>query len=453
VGVKWSVTGPAGSRLTVEGGSAAHREVLLNVDAPGGRVRLTNCAGTAHAHCLRNSCAPLPSLPLPMVADVDGDGTNEVIVQDTRWTTRVLRYGPKADKPRTLLTVPGGGLWLGRIWESYPPSKFPVFTADLDGDGKRQLLLTDVGSEVTATVTCVDAGGRQRWRRALPRTPARGVVWMAAGHFRNRKTPDLLVVVQRTRCEGFCLDGASGKILWHVPQLRLKDGTPFEFGPTPGVADVDGDGLDDVFGESWQYLFAVRGKDGKPLATPRNMINDLFPHFVTYGVGVLGDWDGSGRVSLFTNTTLNGFGLVTAKLERKWFTDRNGRPTTRLGAIGRVEKGGGWVFGTFMGSTFQTYDMKTGQLLVSEELKGVVPDSTAEVYCADIDGDGRDEFLTRAGDRLICVRGDRGKGPRLKWSVRLPAVASQLTIADADNDGFLDILYTGSDGYVHCLGR
>jgi hypothetical protein len=37
--------------------------------------------------------------------------------------------------------------------------------------------------------------------------------------------------------------------------------------------------------------------------------------------------------------------------------------------------------------------------------------------------------------------------------VPLPAAASQLTIADADNDGFLDILYTGSDGYVHCLGR
>jgi hypothetical protein len=67
--------------------------------------------------------------------------------------------------------------------------------------------------------------------------------------------------------------------------------------------------------------------------------------------------------------------------------------------------------------------------------------------------DGGDEFLTVAGNRLICVCGDRGPGPRLKWSVPLPATASQLTIADADNDGFLDILYTGSDGYVHCLGH
>jgi hypothetical protein len=150
---------------------------------------------------------------------------------------------------------------------------------------------------------------------------------------------------------------------------------------------------------------------------------------------------------------LNGFGLVSGKLQRKWFTDWNGQPNTRPIAPGRVEKGGGWVFGTFVCSTFQTYDMKSGKPLVSEELKGLTPAETAQVYCADIDGDGTDEFLTVAGNRLICVRGDQGPGPRLKWSVPLPASASQLTIADTDNDGFLDILYTGSDGYVHCLGR
>jgi len=34
---------------------------------------------------------------------------------------------------------------------------------------------------------------------------------------RNRKTRDVLVVVQRTWCEGFCLDGASGP-----PKERLE---------------------------------------------------------------------------------------------------------------------------------------------------------------------------------------------------------------------------------------
>jgi hypothetical protein len=453
VEAKWSVSGPEGSRAAVEGGSTAHREVLINVDAPSGRVQFTDCEGSVHAHHRRQQCSPLPSLPLPMVADMDGDGTNEVIVQDSRWMTRVLRYAPKATEPRELLRATGGGLWLSRIWERFPDSKFPIFTADLDGDGKRELLLTDVGAEVVASVTCLDASGKEKWRRGLPQTPARGIVWMAAGYFRHRTSQDVLVVVQRTWCEGFCLDGASGKVIWHVPQLKLKDGTPFGFGPTPGVADVDGDGLDDVIGLSWQYLFAVRGKDGVPLATPRSMIHDVFPRWVSYGVGALGDWDGSGSTSLFSNTTTNGFGLVTSKLQLKWFTDRNGQPNTRSGAIGRVEKDGGWTFGTLAGSTFQTYDMKTGKLLASETLSGPVPDVSAELYCADLDGDGRDEFLARAGNALVCLRGDSAAGPRMKWTVALPAAPSQLTIADADNDGWLDVLYTGSDGFVHCLGR
>jgi hypothetical protein len=110
VEVKWSVTGPEGSCLTVEGGSAAHREVLVNVDAGAGRVRLTDCEGRAQAHYLRKSCLPLPALPMPMVADLDGDGTNAVLVQDARWVKRAAvragarpplgKFGRKLDHDR-----------------------------------------------------------------------------------------------------------------------------------------------------------------------------------------------------------------------------------------------------------------------------------------------------------------------------------------------------------------
>jgi hypothetical protein len=100
VEVKCSISGPQGARLAVQGGSVLHREVLINIDAAAARVQLTGCEGVVEAHYLRRDCAPLPSLPMPMVADLDGDGTNELIVQDAHWTTRVLsQIIPRAGVP------------------------------------------------------------------------------------------------------------------------------------------------------------------------------------------------------------------------------------------------------------------------------------------------------------------------------------------------------------------
>lgn len=65
------------------------------------------------------------------------------------------------------------------------------------------------------------------------------------------------------------------------------------------------------------------------------------------------------------------------------------------------------------------------------------------------DGDGK---VASQSDLLICVRGDRRTGPRLKWKVRPPTAASEFAFADADNDGHGEIVYTGTDGFVHCVG-
>jgi outer membrane protein assembly factor BamB len=452
---KWSIVGPPESSLSVEGTRQGSSAILVNVDSATGDITTSDCRAEQLDHGRKNTCFPLPARPLAIVTDMEGDGTNELVVQDVQWRTHVLRFSPDGIEPQERLRVAGGGLWLGRRWAGFPYSKFPVFTFNVMGDEKRELLLTDVSDEIVSTVTCLDTEGKTLWQRSLPDTPPHSIVWMAGGHFTNLGSLDLLVVVQSGsigKC--FCLNGDSGEIIWRMGELKLADGTPFNFGshaPYLAVADMDGDGLDDICGQSGQYVAIVGGKDGKPLVTPRNMIYDLFPRWVNYGVNVVGDWDGSGHVGMFTNTTTNGFGLIDAGMNVKWFTDRDGLPLVRVGAVGRAD-GGQWIFGTIAETTFKTYDMKTGKELVSEDIDLPISPITTEVICADVDGDQYDEFLAVANNLLICFRADLRSGPRVKWTVRLPTVASELAFADADNDGHAEIIYTGTDGYVRSLG-
>jgi hypothetical protein len=452
---KWSITGPPESLLSVEGTRPGRGAVLVNVDAATGDIAASDCHVEQLDHCQKNTCSPLPARPLAIVTDMEGDGRNEVVVQDAQWRTRVLRFSPHKAEPQERLRVAGGGLWLGRRWAGFPYSKFPVFSFNLKGDEQRELLLTDVSDELVSTVTCLDIDGKTLWKRSLPDTPPQSIVWMAAGRFTDSRRFDLLVVVQSDAIgECFCLNGESGGIVWRMGELKLADGTPFNFGshgPYLAVAELNGDGLDHICGQSGQYIAIVSGKDGKPLVTPRSMIHDLFPRWVNYGVQVVGDWDRSGQLSMFTNTTTNGFGLIDAGLNVKWFTDRDGLPLVRVGAIGQADPGQ-WVFGTFAENNFKTFDMKTGKELVSENIDLLNSPITTEVICADVDGDRHDEFLAAASNLLICVRGDGRTGPRVKWTVGLPTVASELAFADANNDGHPEIIYTGTDGYLHSLG-
>jgi len=270
----------------------------------------------------------------------------------------------------------------------------------------------------------------------------------------RRDRVDLFVVVQNAGLgEAFLLEGPSGRIVWRRSELKIANGTPFHIGsqnPMLSTADADGDGLDDILGETDPYLLVLRGKDGSPLVIPRMMIGDLFRGFVVYGEAMVGDWDNSGRPSIFTNTPIGGFGLVGADLKVKWSVDRTNQPRNCVGSVGRVHTGGPWVYGTIAGTEFQLYDMRNGKRLTAGGV-GVDPGAYQVLYCADVDGDGQDEFLAVAGDRLICVGLDPNGRPVVKWSFAVPGATGPLTIADADNDGLLDILYTGTDGCIHVL--
>jgi hypothetical protein len=73
-----------------------------------------------------------------------------------------------------------------------------------------------------------------------------------------------------------------------------------------------------------------------------------------------------------------------------------------------------------------------------------------KVAAANIDGQGGDEILSPAGDRLVVLTGDRTSG-RVLWTWQTPAALSLPAIADVNGDGLAEIVVEDADGTIHCL--
>lgn len=94
-------------------------------------------------------------------------------------------------------------------------------------------------------------------------------------------------------------------------------------------------------------------------------------------------------------------------------------------------------------------DASSGKTRWSMDL-GVPPHNTS-VVAADVDGNGRDEFLVGLMDgRLIAVRESDGE-PNVLWQTRFDAAVANPIVADVDADGLAEIIVSTSDGYVRVL--
>ena len=69
---------------------------------------------------------------------------------------------------------------------------------------------------------------------------------------------------------------------------------------------------------------------------------------------------------------------------------------------------------------------------------------------ADIDSDGRDEFLYSLGSNEVIAL-DNDAPDHILWRVPLSATPDTPVIADIDNDGLAEIIVSTYDGYLNIL--
>lgn len=380
----------------------------------------------------------VPILP-PLVADVDGDGKNEVVHYHNRQVT-IYRYQPNGEFAPM---------------ESYPSDGEPAL-ADLDGDGKPELIL---GAATPTTDPVIEAikpgtGGKRFWKVTLKRPDRTGMpfgraLYFQTGRFTGKQTYDIYVYVGTPLVRSVMLDGQTGAILWDKGE---SPGIERYFAPTKNLAsvwDVNGDGKDDLVFTDPDYYCVASGPTGEALIGP-DFPPKIFsqPSQGLYTLpAILPNGSSEPTVCLVDGHYF--YAAMTVHAAPKWY---------RLPIVGEMHAGaegflqtpdGRWLMGFGrQDGTFVCLDVETGQVRWKVPLQATASDVSA----CDIDGDGRQEFVFGTSHGDLYALADHDGKPRLAWKAHFPARVDTPVLADVDGDGASEILVAMGDGNL-CLLR
>jgi outer membrane protein assembly factor BamB len=406
-----------------------------------GSIRVINQQGQVQAQW---PCGN-PFVSQPAVADLDGDGVNEVVACKAGGKVAALslpgKIGPAA---KVLWEVDGSGL------ETSLPSPYPApLIADVDGNGKKETLVVANGTKL------LDCRGDGIWHSKISASRATFGDFNGDGHL------DVFVAAWAplknsigTTIQSFALDGRNGAMLWHNDG-STKSVWHHQLGPLhrlPTVTDINGDGCDDVLFVAMDLLVALNGKDGSFLQEPV-IANEIWKQqagkdgqWTAYGVQIPLDIDGDGKQEILLAANWGQWGAWKLDRHLLWtFNPEKSQLAQRYPGIADVDGDGKLEIGVIHdGGIFRCYDATTGR--IKWELGGIK--QTTDVVTGDVDGDGRPEFL--AG--LAAFKAINQTSGKVLWEAEAPAAHAPV-VADVDGDGFCEIILGGTDGKIRVYKR
>ncbi len=467
----WQVSGLPGDPLVralqdVNGVPAASLQLNLAGDA-----ELSLVAQDAGVNLIKsNRLGVNPSTPVaarlrhngPMSVIAEGAAEQIIALQPSK---RTAGNRSKDAEPQVLWRKPGRGMGDGSRWVG-------PLAADLVGDGGAEVVAASQDHSGRALLVAYRHDGSALWRKHFDQTPGALPVWNAGaltfwwpGSFRSPNQTDLLVQTRRGLMHsdiGELVDGRTGATLWRHEKAVLRDQFSWGYaGIPPAVADLDGDGLDEIISLYPVCFWIADGRTGDLLRGINLADRKRLPAWAAYGEPMVHRFSGKGVPEILldspyilalldTNGTPIWHGLGRADYPTTANEGNSGETTSTKHAL--VDFAGDGKFqlvSAGYGDGVRVIDPKTGKILWS--LPAPAP-TCSRVVAVDIDGRKGDELLYAVGSDLIAITGDLSGG-KILWKWKGPATLSMPAVADLEGDGKAAIIVCAADGTVCCLGQ
>jgi hypothetical protein len=411
---------------------------------------------------------PLGTAPhSPVAARLEPDGPVQVLAEGAGSELYCIRAPRRSgESPEVVWRRPARGIGNG----AQPGT---VAVADLDGDGRREVVAAARSPEGAAALVAIHADGSTLWRRDFPGTPGEtpvhnlgGLVYWWPGRFRSPDRVDLFVNLRRGLMHsdtGTLLDGRTGETVWSQARAIAPGKFRWGYAGAPvSAADLWGDAREEIVNLYPVCLWVADGTTGEFLAAEELASRKVVPAWAAYGEPIVFDFDGDGEKEVLLDSP-----YLLALLDRQGKPRWHGKPradypsgraednlgeTTNvrhaildLDGDGRLEiASAGYQDGA------RAIDPRDGAVLWS--LDAPAP-TVPRVAAADIDGNGGDDLIYAAGSTLVVLSGDRKQG-RILWTWTAPQGSGPLSlpaIADLDGDGRAEIAVQSADGALRCL--